>query len=51
MPTSTDDLMKAHRVESAKRNTAWMLELEHRRHEIAARACIDLAAMRVKLGV
>jgi hypothetical protein len=51
MPSLLDELVKAHRVEHAKRERAWMVELEERRHAIATRACIDVAALRAKLGI
>jgi hypothetical protein len=51
MPSLADDLVKTHRVEQAKRERAWMVELEQRRHAIAMRACIDVEALRAKLGV
>jgi hypothetical protein len=51
MSTTLDELVKTHRVEQAKRERAWMVELEQRRHVIAMRACIDVVALRAKLGV
>jgi hypothetical protein len=51
MPSFVDDIVRRHRVQQAKREQAWLLELEQRRHVIASRACIDVAALRAKLGV
>ncbi|MBX3155620.1 MAG: hypothetical protein KF773_06455 [Deltaproteobacteria bacterium] len=52
MPSvSLEELVRAHRVEHAKREAAWLKELEQRRRECAARACIDVAALREKLAI
>ncbi len=51
MSSMSDELAKAHRVEQAKRERAWAVELEERRHTIAMRACINIAALRAKLGI
>jgi hypothetical protein len=48
---SLDELEKMHRVETAKREAAWLEELEQRRRECAKRACIDTAALRIKLAI
>jgi hypothetical protein len=48
---SLEELERMHRVESAKREAAWLEELEQRRRECAKRACIDVAALRDKLAI
>jgi hypothetical protein len=48
---SLEDIVKMHRVEHAKREAAWQLELEQRRRECAARACIDVDALHKKLAI
>jgi len=51
MPTQSQELVRTHRVDSAKREAAWQQELETRRQAIAERCSVDLEALRVKLGV
>jgi hypothetical protein len=49
--TLVEDVVKAHRVENAKREAGWIIELEQRRRECAKRACIDIDALRYKLAI
>jgi hypothetical protein len=52
MPSAPiDEIVRMHRVEHAKREAAWLKELEQRRRECAARACIDVDALREKLAI
>jgi hypothetical protein len=52
MPSDVlEELERMHRVETAKREAAWLEELEQRRRECAKRACIDTAALRIKLAI
>jgi hypothetical protein len=51
MSPPLEDVVRMHRVESARREAAWMQELEQRRRECAARACVDVAALRAKLAI
>jgi hypothetical protein len=51
MSQRIEDLVKSHRVEHAKREAAWLDELEERRREIAKRACLDVEALRAKLAI
>ena len=48
---SLEELERTHRVETAKREAVWLQELEQRRRECAKRACIDTAALRIKLAI
>ncbi len=52
MPSSfLEDVVRTHRVENAKREAGWIIELEERRRECAKRACIDVDALRDKLAI
>jgi hypothetical protein len=52
MPTSyADQLARTHRVEQAKREHEWLVELAARRQAVAARAHIDIEGLRQKLGI
>jgi hypothetical protein len=51
MSPHTEELVKLHRVECAKREAAWQDELEQRRRECAKRACLDVEALRAKLAI
>ena len=51
MPTQSQELVRTHRVDSARREAAWQQELEARRQVIAARCAVDLEALRHRLGV
>jgi len=51
VPQSAQELVRTHRVASAKREAAWQQELEARRQAIASRCSVDLEALRLKLGV
>ena len=48
---SIDDIVQAHRVTNARREATWVDELEQRRRECAARARLDLEALRAKLAI
>jgi hypothetical protein len=51
MLSTSQELVRTHRVDSAKREAAWQQELEARRQVIASRCSVDLEALRHKLGV
>lgn len=49
--TLIETVILKHRVESSRREAAWMDELAKRRAEISAHARIDIDALRVKLAI
>ena len=51
MSSNLEDVVRMHRVENAKREAVWMVELEQRRQVCAARAVIDFVALRFKLAI
>lgn len=54
MPSMTQnllDVIEKHRVESSRREAAWMLELAQRRLDIAQKAHLDTDALRAKLAI
>jgi hypothetical protein len=44
-------VINQHRVESSRREAAWMDELAQRRRECAERAHVDTDALRAKLAI